>query len=104
MLGVVNLAAVAFAVDPMMEAWHATGHAALAVAFALWAQHLRQARAEQSEQGQLEPADAISEFEGEMDMMRQELNEMQERVDFAERMLAQRPEPRPQDPRGQAEP
>lgn len=97
-LGLINLAAVAFAVDPMMEAWHATGHAALAVAFALWAQRLRAARADEEEQAQLEPADAISEFEGEMDMMRQELSEMQERVDFAERMLAQRPDPRAVEP------
>jgi membrane protein implicated in regulation of membrane protease activity len=81
----INIAAVWFAARPG-ETWHATLHAALAVAFALWAQRLRQrlhagARAEAD--------DALGALEGEVGTLRQELAEAQERLDFAERMLVQ---------------
>jgi hypothetical protein len=81
----INVAAVWFAARPG-ETWHATLHAALAVAFALWAQRLRQrmhagARAEAD--------DALGALEGEVGTLRQELAEAQERLDFAERMLVQ---------------
>jgi hypothetical protein len=86
-LGLLNLAAVGFAAGSA-EPWHATAHAGLAVAFGLWAQRLRKARGRGEEQPTLEV------FEAEVDQLRTELSELQERVDFTERLLAQRPEPR----------
>jgi hypothetical protein len=90
-LSALNVAAVWFAARPG-EAWHATIHAGLAVAFAVWAQRLRQGsrRGELGTQlgAQLEP------FALELDQMRRELSETQERLDFTERMLAQTHDPR----------
>ena len=40
-LSVINLVAVGFAAG-QPQPWHAAGHAALALAFGLWAQRLRQ--------------------------------------------------------------
>lgn len=84
-LSVLNLVGVGFAVRPG-EPWHATTHAALAVAFGLWAQRLRHRR------GGNELEDRLDALEVEVSKMRLELNETQERLDFAERLLAQRPE------------
>jgi len=90
-LSVLNLIGVWFAVQPV-EPLHATTHAALAVAFGLWAQRLRQGpRGEELQAG-------LEALEIEMGALRQELAETQERVDFVERMLAQAPEPRRVDP------
>jgi hypothetical protein len=86
-LSAVNLAGVGFAALAA-EPWHAAIHAALALAFGLWAQRLRQAPA-----GGEAPAPArLEALEAEVSSMRQELAEAQERLDFAERVLAQRPE------------
>ena len=90
-LTVINLAAAGFAAG-QAEPWHATIHAALAVAFGLWAQRLRQAPRGSEPQARLEG------LEAEMGNLRQELSETQERLDFAERMLAQGPEARRVDP------
>ena len=90
-LSVINLAAAGFAAG-QAEPWHATIHAALAVAFGLWAQRLRQAPRGSEPQARLEA------LEAEMGNLRQELSEMQERLDFTERMLAQGPEARRVDP------
>ena len=91
-LSAVNVAAVWFAARPA-EPWHAALHAALAVAFGLWAQRLRQARAG----SQLNPG--LEALEIDVSNLRQELSETQERLDFAERMLAtQGQEPRRVDP------
>lgn len=94
-LSAVNVAAVWFAAAPG-EPLHATVHAALGVAFGLWAQRLRLRlrsglRAPQL-QAQFEPL-AL-----EVDQLRQELNETQERLDFAERVLAQSRDPRRAEP------
>jgi len=86
LLSVINLGGVWFAVRSA-EPWHATIHAALAVAFGVWAQHLRQGR------GGSEPQAGLEALAVEVSALRQELSEMQERLDFAERLLAQRPEP-----------
>jgi hypothetical protein len=88
-LSALNVALIYFAAQPG-EAIHATVHGALAVAFALWAQRLRlrQLRGQENVPTRLEEVDA------EVGQMRQELSEAQERLDFAERMLAQRPETR----------
>jgi hypothetical protein len=86
----VNVVAVWFAAAPG-EAWHATTHAALALGFGLWAQRLRQRR------GTTElptPSAGLEALEADLYRMREELSEAQERLDFAERMLAQGAEAR----------
>jgi hypothetical protein len=88
-----NLAGVAFAAAAG-EPLHATIHGGLAVAFGVWAQHLRgkAANVKSDLQG---PVEAL---EFEVGQLRQELNEAQERLDFAERMLAQGQEIRREEP------
>ena len=86
-LSAVNLVAVGFAAAAA-ESWHAAVHAGLALAFGLWAQRLRQVPSTS------EPQDRLDLLEGEVSSMRQELSEVQERLDFTERVLAQEPESR----------
>lgn len=88
-LSVINVAAIAFA---MGEPWHAMAHGALAVGFGVWAQRLKQRRdAGEGQQGIEAPENERMEMlEGELSRMRQELADAQERLDFTERMLAQR--------------
>src|SRR5437667_76641 len=74
------------------EPWHATIHAALALGFGLWAQRLRQ-RPDRSEL----PA-RLEALEAELDTLQQQLSETQERLDFAERLLAKGPGTRRADP------
>ncbi len=96
-LSALNLAAVGFAATPW---WHATSHAALALGFGLWAQYLRrrpvgEEQLESGEQSDRLPAgDSLAALEAEMTRLREELSETQERLDFTERMLAQRADPR----------
>jgi hypothetical protein len=91
-LSVINLAGAGFAAG-QAQPWHATIHAALAVAFGLWAQRLRQGPPGGSElQARLEA------LEADASQLRQELSETQERLDFAERVLAQGSEMRRVDP------
>lgn len=91
-LSALNVASIAFAVG---EPWHAMAHGGLAVGFALWAQRLKQRR----DQGEAQPAiaaadaDRVEVLESDLERMRQDLSEAQERLDFTERMLAQRPPP-----------
>ena len=87
-LCVVNVVAVWFAARPA-EPWHAAAHAALAVAFGLWAQRLQRG----PHGGEL--GAGLEALEVEMGQLRQQLGEAQERLDFAERMLARVPEPEP---------
>lgn len=84
-----NLGAIAFAVG---EPWHAMAHGALAVAFGLWAQRLKQRRDRGLEQQAIEApgAERMEILEEEVTRLRHELSEAQERLDFTERMLAQR--------------
>ena len=81
-LSVINLGAVWFAAMPG-EPLHATTHAVLAVAFAVWAQRLRHRQLGVHSDADL---DAV---ELEVQDLRAELAEAHERLDFAERMLAQ---------------
>ena len=92
-LTVINVAGVWFAARPA-EPWHATIHAALAVAFGLWAQRLRQGP------GRIEFEAGLEAIEVEMSTLRQELSEAQERLDFAERLMAQGQETRRVGPEG----
>jgi len=88
-LSVLNVVAVGFAAAAA-EPWHAGIHATLGLAFGLWAQRLR--RSYSGSENVLEPR--IEELEIEMGRLRQELSETQERLDFAERVLAQPQETR----------
>jgi hypothetical protein len=86
-LSVINVIAVGFAARSA-EPWHAAAHAALALGFGLWAAHLRRGS------GGSERPEGLPRLEAEVTELRRELSEMQERLDFAERLLAQRPESR----------
>ena len=86
-LSAVNLVAVGFAAGSA-EPYHAAAHAALALAFGLWAERLRRSPSRIEGQAQLE------ELQADMSDVRKELGEVQERLDFTERVLAQRPESR----------
>lgn len=86
-LTVINVAGVGYAVRPL-EPLHAAIHAALALAFGLWARRLRTGPRGREDDTRLEA------FDAELANLRQELSETQERLDFAERLLAQRPETR----------
>ena len=96
-LSVVNLVAVGFAAGET-QPWHVGIHAALALAFGLWAQRLRQSRGGSELQAPLEVFEALEALEAEVSKLRQELGETQERLDFTERVLAQGPESRRMSP------
>jgi hypothetical protein len=96
-LSVINLVAVGFAAGEA-EPWHAGVHAGLAVAFGLWAQRLRnRPRWSELPAGSELPA-RFEAIEDEVSRLGQELSETQERLDFAERVLAQAAEARRIDP------
>ncbi|MGH7520745.1 MAG: hypothetical protein ACREMI_05670 [Gemmatimonadales bacterium] len=97
LLAIANVVAAGFAAG---TPWHAGAHAALALGFGLWAQRLRQRRdqGEDDISREVVADDRIEALEGELSRLRNELSEAQERLDFTERMLAQRPDPRRVDP------
>lgn len=102
-LAVVNLVGAGFAIG-QAQLPHAAVHVVLAVGFAWWAGRLRQ-RPDGSE-AQLGPdaldaLDAVQALEADVRQLRQELTETQERLDFAERMLAQGAEARRMGPQRQ---
>jgi hypothetical protein len=94
LLSVVNLVGVGFAAGPV----HSTSHAALALAFGLWAYRLRRGLGGSAVQARLEGLEAeqsrLDALEAEVSKLRQELSETQERLDFAERLLAKGPDAR----------
>jgi hypothetical protein len=94
LLAAANLVGVGFAAGAT-EPLHAAAHAALALGFGWWAQRLRQ-RAGSEHEAEIEgqDVDRLEAFEFELSKLRQELSETQERLDFTERLLAQRPDPR----------
>jgi hypothetical protein len=92
-LSAINVVAVAFTAGPM-QPLHAVTHAALALAFGLWAHRLRQRRGGSEPQDRLDVLDALDALDAEVSKLRKEVSEVHERLDFAERLLAQRPEPR----------
>jgi hypothetical protein len=93
-LSAVNLVAAGFAL-PNGEPWHVATHVVLAVVFGAWARRLRRGRAS----GGAGVEARLGAIDAEVVRLRQELGETQERLDFAERMLAQRPDARRVDPR-----
>lgn len=96
-LSAINLVAVGFAAGEP-QPWHVGLHAGLALAFGLWAQRLRQAPRGNEPQAPVEVLEAVEALEDEVSRLRQELSETQERQDFTERLLAQKPESRRVDP------
>ena len=92
-LSAINLVGVGFAAASA-EAWHAGAHAALGLAFGLWAQRLRQSPGPGMGVGVGESQARLEAIEGDMGDLRRELSETQERLDFAERVLAQAQESR----------
>lgn len=84
-LSILNLVGVGPAAGAA-EPWHAGIHAALALAFGLWAARLRRLR---QGSGGSELQARVEALEIEASKVRQELSETQERLDFAERVLAQ---------------
>lgn len=88
-LSALNLVAVGFAAASA-ESWHAGVHAALALAFGLWAQRMRLSPAPRAIDGEAR----FEALEAEVSSLRQELTDAQERLDFAERVLARGPETR----------
>ena len=94
-LSAINLVAVWFAAAPG-EPLHATAHAVAAVAFAMWAQRLK---------GRLRPEEVTDRHQIgtdtlalDVDDLRQQLAETQERLDFAERVLTQGDKVRREEP------
>jgi uncharacterized membrane protein YhiD involved in acid resistance len=86
-LSALNLVGVGLAAGAA-EPWHAGIHAVLALAFASWSQRLRRGVAPGERPAGLE------ELEADVNSLRGELTEIQERLDFTERMLAQHAEAR----------
>jgi hypothetical protein len=87
-----NVAGAGYAVA-LREPWHAMAHVALALVFGLWARRLRQgprgselARLQQDLEQQ---AAALEDVQTTLANQSTQLTELQERVDFAERLLAQ---------------
>jgi hypothetical protein len=87
-LSVVNLIALGYAAGTN-EPWHATVHAGLALALGAWAQRMGRAPAPLPE-----PERRMDALSAEVDQLRGELAEAQERLDFAERVLARESSPR----------
>ena len=85
-----NLVGVGFAAGAA-EGWHAGVHAVLALAFGLWAQRMRRPATGNDAQASLE---AIEALETEVIRLRDDVSEMQERLDFTERLVVQGSEAR----------
>jgi hypothetical protein len=83
-LSVLNVGGAGFAIAAN-EGWHAATHVALALVFWFWAERLRQPTAP----GPANLEARLDALETEMTEVRRELSEAQERLDFAERLLAQ---------------
>ena len=96
-LSALNLVGVGLAAGEP-QPWHVGAHAVLALVFGLWAQRLRQRRGATELAAPVEVLEALEAIEAEVGQLRQELGETQERLDFTERMLAQRSEARRMDP------
>ncbi len=95
-LAVVNLVSAGFAIG-QAQLPHAAVHVVLALGFAWWAAWLRQrpgGRDLQPGRDAVDALEAVRALEADVLQLRQELTETQERLDFAERMLAQGAEAR----------
>jgi hypothetical protein len=97
-LSAINLVAVGFAAGEA-QPWHAGVHAALALVFGLWAQRLGRGPSWSELPAGSELPARFEELEAEVGKLGQDMSEMQERLDFAERVMAQAAEARRIDPR-----
>jgi hypothetical protein len=108
-LGVINWLGAGWALRGALdlrqpgEFAHTGIHVALALACGFWALHLRRARdraeSPQLEGGAADDPNRLDALGAEVSNLQRQLSETQERLDFAERMLAQRPV-RVEPPRG----
>ena len=85
-LSAANLVAVGSAAGAA-EPYHAAVHAALALGLGLWAQHLRGRLQPRQEPEELQAG--LEDLQFEVSNLRADVSEMQERLDFTERVLAQ---------------
>ncbi len=102
-LAVVNLVGAGFAIG-QAQLPHAAVHVVLALGFAWWAGWLRQrpgGREVQPGPDAVDALEAVQALEADVLQLRRELTETQERLDFAERMLAQGAEARRMGPQRQ---
>jgi uncharacterized protein HemX len=102
-LTIINLVGAGFAAG-QAQTPHAAIHVVLALGFGWWASRLRQRTGKREVQAgpeAVEALEAIQALEADVSQLRQELNETQERLDFAERMLAQGAEARRMGPQRQ---
>lgn len=88
-LSAMNLISIPFYVS---EPAHAAAHLMLATVCGVWASRLRRSMA--GKENRLESAEAIDALYGEVNDLRNELSELQERLDFTERLLAQQADAR----------
>ena len=86
-LSVLNLVAIGLYWRPDAPG-HAAIHAVVALGFGLWARRLRQTPSPASASAS-ELSGRFEALDDEVTRLRQELTETQERLDFAERLLAQ---------------
>ena len=92
LLALVNLGAVWFAARPG-ETWHATAHALLAGLFALGAQRLTARQRSGGLLGELHQTIERNQLlEQTVESLQGRLGELEERVDFAERLMAKQGE------------
>jgi len=94
-LSVLNLVGVGFATGPAHTTIHACARAGVRI---MGRPPLRSRLGGSERQARPEALEAqvsgLEALEAEVSRLRQEVSEMQERLDFAERLLAQRPDPR----------
>ncbi|MEP6590458.1 MAG: hypothetical protein ABJC19_04665 [Gemmatimonadota bacterium] len=88
-LSVINMVAVGFAAREA-EPMHAAAHAVLAVALGVWATRLRHRGQVDGQSERLDALDDFDALDSQVADLQQALAETQERLDFAERILAQR--------------
>lgn len=90
LLSILNLGGLVMALGAG-EPGHAVGHVMLGVGLAFWVRRLGESSSERT--ASIGGSDAQAQLEGlesDVDQLRRELDETQERLDFTERMMAQR--------------
>lgn len=100
MLSILNLGGFIVALRDG-ESTHALGHVAAGIALLAWSRSLRERMRESGEKDSIRAGDRdaqIAGIESDVGHLRRELSEAQERLDFTERMLAQRRDPYPAAP------
>lgn len=86
-LAVINAAGAVYALY-MSEPVHAFAHGALVAGFLLWARYLRSTSPRPERQ-----AEKVEMLEANLSDLERQLSETQQRLDFADQLLKQRPKP-----------